>query len=154
MTTALATRLADLPAPQRSAVLDNAIQRYGAGESVYAIAQDLGIEHTTLYRHLVKEREAEWRDAKVSKALVEVEEAEEALKTAPDMLALSRARERLRAAQWQLERLLRKIYGQDAPTAAQAVQINISLRRDAEQQSTAATGDNQTQVVVSHSDEA
>lgn len=118
--------MADLPAQERAKVLDNAIERYGAGESVYAIANDLGIEHTTLYRHLVKEREDQWRDAKVSKALVEVEDAEQALKDAADMLALSRARERLRAAQWQLERLLRRIYGQEAPEASHG-RISITL---------------------------
>lgn len=127
-----AMRLASLPAQELASVLDKAIERYGAGTSVYVIANDLGVEHTTLYRHLVKHRESEWRDAKVSRALAELEESEEALKTAPDALALSRARERCRAAQWQLERLMRRIYGQDAPTSAQAVQINISLRRDAD----------------------
>lgn len=122
--------LAGLPATQLAQILDRAIEDYGRGISVYAIANELGVEHTTLYRHLVKHREGEWRDAKVGRALAELEEAEEALKTAPDPLALTRARERCRAAQWQLERLMRRIYGQDVPVAAQAVQINISLRRN------------------------
>jgi transposase-like protein len=108
-----ALRLASLPAEQLKAVLDSAIESYGNGASVYAIAADLGVEHTTLYRHLVKHKEGEWREAKVSRALAELEDAEEELKTAPDALALSRARERCRAAQWQLERLMRRIYGQD-----------------------------------------
>lgn len=116
-----------LPA-NREQVLDDAIARYGQGESVYAIADGLGINHTTLYRQLVKHRETDWRDAKVSRALLELEDAEEALKTAPDALALTRARERCRAAQWQLERLMRRIYGQDAQAATQAVQININMR--------------------------
>ena len=45
---------------------------------------------------------------------------------------LARARESLRSAQWDLERVCRRIYGQDAPpNAAQAVQININLRAHA-----------------------
>lgn len=136
--TALAVRIASLPATDRKVLLDQAIERYGAGESVYKIAAELGVEHTTLYRHLVKEREDEWRDAKISRALAELEEAEEELKTGRDGLALTRARERCRAAQWHLERLMRRIYGQDSGLAkAQAVQININLRA-AEPQSTAA----------------
>ena len=126
---AIACRIASLPAAELNTLLDRVIAQYGAGTSVYAIANELGVEHTTLYRHLVKHREGEWRDAKVGRALAELEEAEEALKTAPDPLALTRARERCRAAQWQLERLMRRIYGQDAPSAGQAVNININLRR-------------------------
>jgi transposase-like protein len=132
-----AVRLAQLTAPELARVLDNAIESYGSGASIYAIANDLGVEHTTLYRHLVKHREEEWRDAKVGRALAELEEAEEALKTAPDGLALSRARERCRAAQWQLERLMRRIYGQDAPAkVGAAIQININTRGAAPQSGT------------------
>jgi hypothetical protein len=126
-----AVRLANLPAEELQSVLDRAIQSYGEGESIYRIANGLGVEHTTLYRQLIKHRESEWRDAKVSRALAELESAEDELKTAPDALALTRARERCRAAQWQLERLMRRIYGQDAGVhGGTAVQININLRRE------------------------
>lgn len=127
--TALVSRLSQMPTEQRSAILADSIARYGRGESVYAIAAELGIEHTTLYRHLVKHHEQDWISAKKSRALAEIEEGEEQLRSASDALALTRARERIRAAQWQLERLYRKVYGQDAPVnAGQAVQININLR--------------------------
>jgi transposase-like protein len=127
--TALVSRLSAMPAEQRMAILQDSIARYGRGESVYAIAHELGIEHTTLYRHLVKHFESDWIQAKKSRSLAELEDAEESLKTAQDGLALTRARERVRAAQWQLERLYRKIYGQDAQQQlAAAVQININLR--------------------------
>ena len=53
------------------------------------------------------------------------------METASDALSLARARERVRAAQWELERTCRRIYGQDQPPAGvNAVQININLRRD------------------------
>ena len=43
-------------------------------------------------------------------------------------LSLSRARERLKAAQWDLERICRRIYGQDqAVDASGKVSININL---------------------------
>ena len=124
-----AIRLSNLPEKELHAVLDNAIQCYGDGASIYAIALDLGIEHTTLYRQLLKHREGEWKDAKVSRAIADLEEAEQNLKTAPDALALSRAREVCRAAQWHLERLKRSLYGQEAQAGlGSAVQININLR--------------------------
>jgi hypothetical protein len=123
-------RLANLPAAELSAILDKALQSYGEGESIYRIANGLGVEHTTLYRQLIKHRETDWRDAKVSRALAELESAEDELKTASDALALSRARERCRAAQWQLERLMRRIYGQEQAQSVASVQININLRRD------------------------
>lgn len=110
---ALTVRLSAMPAEARATILDTAIQRYSDGESVYKIAEELGIEHTTLYRHLVKHREGDWREAKVGRALAELEDAEESLKSAPDGLALTRARERIRAAQWHLERLIRRIYGEE-----------------------------------------
>lgn len=129
--------LATLPAQELQAVLNHAIEEYGRGISVYAIAHGLGVEHTTLYRQLVKHKETEWRDAKVSRALAELEDAEEELKTAPDALALTRARERCRAAQWQLERLMRRIYGQhDAQQALQAIQINLNIAGAAKPENT------------------
>jgi hypothetical protein len=36
----------------------------------------------------------------------------------------------LRSAQWDLERVCRRIYGQDVAQVSQAVQININLRRE------------------------
>lgn len=126
-----AIRLANLPAAELSAILDRAIQSYGEGESIYRIAHGLGVEHTTLYRQLVKHRETDWRDAKVSRALAELESAEDDLKTAPDALALTRARERCRAAQWQLERLMRRIYGHDVQAdSAGRVSITLNIGRE------------------------
>ena len=124
---AVAVRLASLPAEQLKSVLDSAIECYGNGASIYAIALDLGVEHTTLYRQLIKHRESEWRDAKESRALADLEDAEEELRTAPDGLALSRARERVRAAQWQLERLMRRIYGQHEHQADGGGRVSITL---------------------------
>jgi len=120
------TRLASLPPAELNAVLERAIEEYGRGVSVYAIANGLGVEHTTLYRQLIKHKEAEWRDAKESRALAELEEAEEEMKLARDPIALTRARERCRAAQWQLERLMRRIYGQEA-RADNAGRVSITL---------------------------
>jgi hypothetical protein len=44
------------------------------------------------------------------------------LEEAPDALSLARAREKVRSAQWELERLLRRLYGQD-----REINVNVNL---------------------------
>lgn len=47
-------------------------------------------------------------------------------------LSLAHARERLRAAQWDLERVCKRIYGQDQlPSSVVPIQINIGIARNA-----------------------
>ena len=108
------------------------IQRYLSDESTKDIAASYGVTRQALNLHLLAHAEDKWRDAQVARAIARKEAAEDALDstdTPLDGLALARARERLRAAQWDLERVCRRIYGQDVPQHIQAVQINISLRR-------------------------
>lgn len=112
------------------------LARYLSDESTQDIAASYGVTRQALGQFLLKNAEDEWKDAQVARALARKEKAEDDLESAektPDMLSLSRVRERLKAAQWELERVCRRIYGQDAGAqAAQAVQININLRRDAQ----------------------
>lgn len=93
------------------------------------MAVQFSLSDVTCYALLLREHEAEWKEAQKARAMARLERAQHELKTAPDALSLARAREEVRAAQWELERLLRRLYGQDAPQQAQAVQININLRR-------------------------
>ena len=110
------------------------LQRYLSDETTKEIAASYGVTRQALGQYLLKVAESEWKEAQVARALARKESAEDDLEDAektPDMLSLSRARERLKAAQWDLERVCRRIYGQDAPPAhANAVQININLRRE------------------------
>lgn len=103
------------------------IERFAAGETVYQIAADIGCHTTELHRLMVREAEDVWRETQVARALARLEEAERELDEAADGLTLARARERIRSAQWTLERLLRRIYGDSAPGLAAAVQVNIRL---------------------------
>ena len=113
------------------------LQRYLSDETTEQIAGSYGVTRQALGQYLLKTAEAEWKDAQVARAIARKEKAEDDLEDAtktPDMLSLSRARERLRAAQWDLERVCRRIYGQDAPPqGVSAVQININLKRGADQ---------------------
>lgn len=133
MSNALANKQGQL-APLSKVDPKDVLDRYLAGETGPQIAQSLGVTKQALSHWLANEAEAEWKAAQFVKAINRKEEADELIETASNPLDLARAREKLRSAQWDLERVCRRIYGQDAPAAlANAVQININLRRGADQ---------------------
>lgn len=112
----------------------NVISRYLAGETTTKIAAELGVTRQGLDYHLRRNHESEFKNAQVILALERKQLADEAMETACDALALARAREQLKSAQWDLERVCRRIYGQDQPvTSTGLVTINIGIARDAAQ---------------------
>ena len=122
--------LANLPAERRNEIAQVLLIGYNEGKQVADMAPAFGISDVTAYALLLREHEADWKEAQKARAMARLERAQHALGTAPDALSLARAREEVRAAQWELERLMRRLYGQDAPQQAQAVQVNINLRRE------------------------
>ena len=120
-----------------------AIERYSKGESIREIAKSFGCSHVALYNRLMAEAPEDWKAIASANALASLDEAENELKTAPDMLTVTRARGWAEIQRWKLERLLRRYFGQDSiPQGANAVQININLRRSADQ-----TAPSDTQVI-------
>jgi predicted transcriptional regulator len=116
--------------PLKEVKADMILARYLAEESTTQIAKSLGVTRSALNYWLLENCEKEWRSAQVIRAMKRKEDAEDAIDQASDALTLARAREALRAAQWDLERVCRRIYGQDVPVnAGSGVQININLRR-------------------------
>lgn len=87
------------------------IARYLAGETTNQIAASLGVTRQGLGWHLRQHAEEDWKDAQVILALERKDIAEERLESAQDALSLARAREQLRSAQWDLERVLKRIFG-------------------------------------------
>lgn len=130
MSNALANKQGQL-APLRSVDPKDVLDRYLAGETGPQIAQSLGVTKQALSHWLSNVAEQEWRSAQFVKAFNRKEQADDLIETASNPLDLARAREMLRSAQWDLERVCRRIYGQDAPPAVAAVQINIGIRKDA-----------------------
>jgi hypothetical protein len=116
--------------PLKSVDPKDVIDRVLAEESTKAIAASLGVTRSALNQWLLTHAEQDWKVAQIVRAHKRKDEAEDELDGAQDPLSLARARERLRAAQWDLERVCRRIYGQDVAQIAQAVQININLRRE------------------------
>lgn len=101
------------------------IQAIMAGERARDIAQRLECSTPAIYQHLLKYAEADWRNAQVAKALALRDKAEEDLEVASDALSLARARETLKSAQWSLERLLSRLYGDKQDTAPKLPPILI-----------------------------
>jgi hypothetical protein len=140
------------------------LARYLSDESTESIASDYGVTRQALGKYLLEAAEGEWKAAQVARAIARKEEAEDdvsaartSLKGSPDReareVALARVRiaeTQLKAAQWDLERVCKRIYGQDQPTATSAVQINISLRRDGAVEAVNETLNNRAASTVSH----
>jgi len=107
------------------------LARYAEGEKMSEIAPSLGLKGAEqIYRKLLRECPEEWKEHQAARAIRILEEARDEMELAQDALSLARARERVRSAQWELERTCRRIYGQDVPQSVAAVQVNINLRRE------------------------
>jgi hypothetical protein len=115
------------------------LARYLSDESTKVIAADYGVTRQALGQFLLKHAETEWKEAQVARAISRKEQAEDDMDSigakieAADKeerdrltLTLSLARERLKAAQWDLERVCRRIYGQDV-TPDQLGRVSITL---------------------------
>lgn len=113
-------------APLKNADPKEILERYLAEQSTKDIAKEFGVTRSALNQWLLKTAEADWKEAQVLRALKRKEDAEDAIDTAPDALSLARARESLKAAQWDLERVFRRIYGSDIPID-QASRVSITL---------------------------
>ena len=128
MTTALASIKGRLN-PLKNVDPKDVLDRYLAEETSTQIAQSLGVTRAALSYWLLRHAEAQWKDAQVVKALKRKEDAETALEGAATVIDIARARELLKAAQWDLERVCRRIYGQDSIPAGANIQINIGIAR-------------------------
>jgi hypothetical protein len=115
------------------------LARYLSDESTKDIAKCYGVTRQALGQFLLKHAETEWKEAQVARAIARKEQAEDDMEGIASRiegadkderdrltLTLSLARERLRAAQWDLERVCRRIYGQDV-TPDQLGRVSIVL---------------------------
>lgn len=108
------------------------IDRLLADETMSAIAKSLQVSRSGLNQLLLREAESEWRTVQIARALSAMELAKERLEAAGgDALSVARARERLRAAQWELERLWSRVYGaRQEVTVSTAPILHIHLGAD------------------------
>jgi hypothetical protein len=131
----------NLPA-LREADPNTILARYLSDESTKDIAASYGVTRQALGQYMLRHAEEQWKDAQVARALARKEEAEdeydlikselrpESGKEVADVdvsLARMKLAERaLKAAHWDLERVCRRIYGQDV-TPEQLGRVSITL---------------------------
>lgn len=133
-----------IPEEKRGEIARGVLDRYLLGEQVVDIATEVGTSDVTIYALLLREFQDEWRDIQTARALARLEisqddlnKAREAMRVAPDTLSLARERDRarvsemlVRSAQWELERLLKRLYGNDQQVnVAVTVDLGERLRR-------------------------
>lgn len=121
------------------------LNQYLAGKTSRQIAEENGITRQALQAWLLREDAQGWQLAQTAIAQEDVDEAidyrksiqariEGADKEERERLniALVCARDAEKSAQWRLERVCRRIYGQDqVPASVMPIQINIGISRDA-----------------------
>jgi len=106
----------------------NILARYEAGEEIPAIAHQLGVSPQAVYRHVVGKAPEQWREYQSARAEHDLQQALDGLRGVTDPLEVACARERLSIAKWRLEKLNRRLYGQDAPLqTGSGVTISIDL---------------------------
>jgi transposase len=137
-------------------IINAALALYDEGKEIEDAAKELDVPARTIHRWLASNAVDRWHEAQKGRALADYESTRKRRDDARDTLEqlkqtletegikesaernwrLAHAREVLKAAdteldhqKWLLERLIRRIYGQDAPPATAAVQINIGIRR-------------------------
>lgn len=90
------------------------LQRYAAGEMIEDIARSLGVHETSVYRDLIRDCPDEWVSHQAARSLAAYQEAVLNLDTCPPEagpVACSLAQARVKTRQWELERLLKRLYG-------------------------------------------
>ena len=125
------------------------IKCYLADRLISEIATDYKVSRSALNQYLLRHAEEDWKEAQVARAITRKDAAEEAIDAASDPLALAKARESLKAAQWDLERTCRRIYGEErmqSETITPILNITISSDKPSEQ----LEGPRSIQVSVAH----
>lgn len=122
-----AVRFSQLPDSERKERLAEVLQRYEHDAKMADLAAELGCSTTTLYRWIIKECPEEWKAVQSAKAAKALEDGKERLEDARDNLEINRAEKQIRAAQWELERLHARLYGQQEQGSPSLVLISIGI---------------------------
>ena len=100
--------------PNTPATAQTLIGRYLDGHTMLELAAEHGITRPRLYQILLGQAPEQWREAQVAHAVERLERDKLAIDSATDALMLAKARESAKIAAWELERLLKRLYGPSA----------------------------------------
>ena len=95
---------------ERQRIANSVLDAYINGEQVKNIAPQYGVSDVTIYALLLREHQESWKDIQTARALARLERSQDEIRNSQDALSLARAREEVRSAQWELERLLNRLY--------------------------------------------
>jgi hypothetical protein len=136
----------DLPAEERTTRLEGVLARVVNDEKLADIAKDLGLSRSALNMALLEYAEDDWKKAQVARAQTRLdrardyrermaaifnknatqEELDNGIACTTETLTLARDEEK--SAQWELERLCARIYGQDkAPGEGGKISITLNI---------------------------
>lgn len=122
--------LKDMTPERRLEIANSVLERYMHGAQIAEIAKEYQTSDVTIYALLLREHEQDWADVQRARALARLESGMKSLEDAPDALSLGRARELVKSAQWELERLLDRLYGQKSHVTIESVgDLGDRLRR-------------------------
>jgi sarcosine oxidase delta subunit len=102
------------------------------GKRTEDIAEELGTTRERLVYQLTTKAPEEWKASQLIRDIKRKEEAEDAIDDAKDLLELRKAEAKLKSAQWSLERVCRRIYGdvkEDQSTDKVSITLNIGIQR-------------------------
>ena len=123
----------NLPAPEWFDA-KKIIAQYVEGKDTDTIAKGLGVSRAKLVHQLTIHHPDDWREAQAIRQIRRMEEAEDDIDAAAEAGDYQKAKAneiKLKSAQWAVERVLRRIYGEPREREiVNPVQININLRRD------------------------
>lgn len=101
---------------------EQVLELYLSEKTTSHIAEQLGVKRKTLVAWLRQQAPERWKQVQVVRALIRKEDADDTLDSGSiDALILARTRERLRSAQWDLERL-------DSPTFGPKQEVTVDVR--------------------------
>ena len=144
MSTSLAKRpFMNVSVERRAQIALELLTGYAEGKEIADLAPEYGVSDVTAYALLIRDHEDEWKKAQEGRAVARRDRATNDLQTlrtelwkaeqAHDALSLARIREQVRLAEiqakraeWELERVFKRIYGQDA-TPDQLGRVSITL---------------------------
>ena len=121
------TVMTDKSEVERIEYCKSLVVRLTNGETCAQVADSLGVHQAALNQWLLKYAEDDWRMAQIANALVRVDSADADFSSASDMLEIARTREQQISARWKLERLCKRLFGNQPEQISSGTAVNITL---------------------------
>ncbi len=126
--------IAKLNADKPLAALDGdatpILDRLRNDETAASVAQSFSVTTQALYAFLLRNCPEQWAEISAGRALTRVQAAHDDLDNATDKLDVAKAREKARQAEWMLERVARRMYGDSKAEGGVTVNVHVDRSCD------------------------